>query len=133
MLPNGIIFGCYAAHIWTKTEETIYNTIDILDIGKKLPISSYNVDYKDEYATYITHSNMHIKLHHKQPELPIINTVLFHGLTLETKEDTKTRLKYDLTRYSKLVSFWKDYYPEKSDIVHLSFEMESIRQYLKYL
>lgn len=129
MYNNSIIFGCYAAHLWIKN-----------DTGKMLDFSNidlFQARINSPPMTYSSYNNATVKLHHVSPMIPILDVVTLLDCPLsnriESKSNTRSRMVHDLNKYSKLVSYWKDYEPENPDIVHLSFEMDNIRQYLKYL
>lgn len=138
-MNDGIIFGGYAAYLWIKDstgKELEYSKIDI--ITDKCNYPEYEVEDRDEYRTLLRDKrNRIIKIHHVLPDLPIQDVELLKvpdiTTRIETKKATRIRMEHDLKRFGKLVSFWKDYYPDLPDIVHISFEMDMIRNYLKYL
>lgn len=142
-INNSTIFGTYAACLWLRKDgiEVDYSYIDVLvnkaDVNMQKDAYIENRYDSTIDITYVMDNNTLIKLHHKQPIPPVQNTVvnLYSdiGDRIETREDTIKRLKYDFNEYSRLIEFWKNYYPERSDIVHLSFELDNIRKCLKYL
>lgn len=140
-MNNGIIFGGYAAYLWIKStsgKELDYSSIDIFHDSCSM-YNGFDIEDKNSNKTILRDrfTGMLINVHHVSPDVEIndVEHVNWSSMAtrIESKKATKSRLEHDLAKYKKLVGFWKDFYPELPDIVHLSFEMDNIRNYLRYL